>query len=58
MKRMISYPKTLKAIRQLPLEVSFDQVRYWVEQHPLSKNQDQVNWWARIKAWIFGLLDF
>lgn len=35
MKRRISTPKTFRQLRQLPLEVSFEQVQQWVQQYPL-----------------------
>lgn len=35
MNQDLNMTKTFQAIRQLPLEVSFEQVQQWVQQEPL-----------------------
>lgn len=49
MKDKIDFQKTFKAIRQLPLEVSFQQVEAWVRQQP----EHRADLLSRIK-WRFG----
>lgn len=39
--------QTFRAIRQLPLEVSFQQVEQWVRQQPAFEMK-KTSWWMRL----------
>lgn len=50
MKRLINTSQTFRAIRQLPLEISYKQVEAWIrsqqiESRPLSLLNKLKHWW-------------
>lgn len=52
----ISIAKTLREMRKLPLEVSFEQVEDWVRQQPildLKPRSRWMEWWTKMnfKSW-------
>lgn len=54
MRSKINIQQTFKAIRQLPLEISFEQVEAWVRQEPIAPT---LNLFQRIKARLLRWLE-
>jgi len=54
MQRTIHIRKPFQAIRQLPLEVSIEQVETWIQEVPLTS---PPSLWARIKTFLLGFPD-
>jgi len=52
MKDFESIDQTFKAIRQMPLEVSLDQVKKWISEPP--KTTPRKSKWSLLK-WLFSL---
>jgi len=53
MKNFESIDQTFKAMRQLPIEVSFKQIKKWIDELPVIRKQDMPkSKWSYLKSFF------